>query len=222
MQEIGEPRFAVMERARARRANRQRVRREMKRTLGRSVSTTIVTALVAVLLVVQGAPGEAVWNCWLGGAVMAIFLMLGPIVLSDSPHASTVAWSRASQDLVSALRVGLSDSWTVLWDRHVDGGATVAVCVGPAGVWMLWTVQPGFDSAVLATAATTLTFVVPGVDVRWEWRQPWSSAPWRQVVSQMKIAPPVLSAEHCRLVVRQLMVPIATERLWSLRRGLRS
>jgi hypothetical protein len=221
IQEIGEPKFALVETARAHRAYRRRVRREIRRTSGRWVSATVIGALVAAVLVGTGAPGEVVWTCGLGAVLVTSFSMLGPILFSDSPLISTDAWSRASQDLVSALRAGLSDSWTVLWDRHVEGGAIVTVCVGPAGVWILWTVPPGFDSGVLATAAKSLTSVVPGVAVRWEWRQPWSSASWRQVVCQMETAPTVLSGGDCRRVVRQLMVPIATERLWSLRGGLR-
>jgi hypothetical protein len=186
------------------------------------VPAAAIGAVVAVVLVTRGAPGELVWTCGLGTVVVTGLLMLGPILFSSSPLVSTDAWSRASQDLVSALRAGLSDAWTVLWDRHVDGGATVVVCVGPVGVWLLWTVPPGFDSGILATAAKSLTPVVPGVAIRWEWRQPWSPASWRQVVSQMEMAPPVLSGGDCQRVVRQLMIPVAAVRVWSLRGGLMS
>lgn len=220
--EIGEPRFALVETARVHRAHRQRVKREIRRTSGRWVSATVIGAAVVVVLIGLSAPGEAVWTCGLSAAVVTAFLVLGPILFSATPLVSTDAWTRASQDLVSALRAGLSDSWTVIWDRHVDGGAIVTVCVGPTGVWLLWTVQPAFDTELLAAAAESLTSVVPGVAVRWEWRQPWSAVPWRRVVLLMEVAPLVLSDGDCRRVVRQLMVPVARERLWTLRAGLRS
>lgn len=142
--EIGEPMFVAGEVARAEVAWRAQRRREIRSAVGRrglaAVAIGFVPALVAY---VGGADGWFV--VWPVVAVLVVRAGVGRRLRPLKPQIDTWRrWRRTDAAMADALRMSLTAEWTVLWDRRLPDWATpVALLVGPAGVWVLWTARPG-------------------------------------------------------------------------------